>query len=278
MAKRTYQDQWLLLFDKTGIEVDPDLAAYHTVGLDWSVVSDGLEEDLVWLITAGVCLGSVGGKRLRLEPGTLLWAAPGAALRFRLARPGVPITLYRVRVGVEPGARPPIPAPCVTVKPAWDLLPLMQRVVLDAAERGPDADAYRRALLKALFAGIFRAQRRRADDKPVLSTSQRQRLMDLTAREPAGRWSAADLAGHLDLSADYFTRLFRATFGAPPRRWLVEQRIRNAAHRLLESPTSVSDLAAELGYPDVFLFSRQFKQVTGLSPSRYRETHLRGGY
>jgi AraC-like DNA-binding protein len=55
-----------------------------------------------------------------------------------------------------------------------------------------------------------------------------------------------------------------------PKTWLVRRRIHHAALRLDESDDPVSVVASDLGYPDLFLFSRQFKMVMGRSPRHYR--------
>lgn len=52
--------------------------------------------------------------------------------------------------------------------------------------------------------------------------------------------------------------------------WLVRERLRWAAQRLSESDIAIGDLARQLGYPDIFSFSRQFKQVHGVSPRAHR--------
>ena len=49
--------------------------------------------------------------------------------------------------------------------------------------------------------------------------------------------------------------------------------MRLATVRLLETNSNISEIALQLGYRDVFLFSRQFKAVHGLSPKAYRHQH-----
>ncbi len=44
---------------------------------------------------------------------------------------------------------------------------------------------------------------------------------------------------------------------------------------LVESKLSISQVADEFGYADIYLFSRQFKEETGLSPRNYRERATR---
>ena len=47
----------------------------------------------------------------------------------------------------------------------------------------------------------------------------------------------------------------------------------HAASLLLESGDLVSEVAARLGYTNAFVFSRQSKQVHGVSPRIWRQQH-----
>jgi AraC family transcriptional regulator, arabinose operon regulatory protein len=49
------------------------------------------------------------------------------------------------------------------------------------------------------------------------------------------------------------------------------ERVRRAGVDLAESSMSVTAVAERNGYEDIYFFSRQFKQVTGLSPRQYRK-------
>jgi AraC-like DNA-binding protein len=120
-----------------------------------------------------------------------------------------------------------------------------------------------------LFSTLFR-DLDRADHLPPLSAAARARLETYVENRPADRPTIAELAGVVGLSTDYFRRRFRHTFGLAPRAWLVRRRIQQAMLRLDESDASISEIATCLGYPDVFLFSRQFKAVTGIAPTVWR--------
>lgn len=78
------------------------------------------------------------------------------------------------------------------------------------------------------------------------------------------------MAGAAGLSADYFTRLFKTTYGVPPRKYLLQQRMELAGEILRDSALSVKEVCAEIGEPDVGTFCRLFKQVTGHTPSQWR--------
>lgn len=55
---------------------------------------------------------------------------------------------------------------------------------------------------------------------------------------------------------------------------LQETRLEIAKQNLLRDKTSITDLALNLGYADVSVFSRHFKQWTGLSPRNWRTQQL----
>lgn len=82
--------------------------------------------------------------------------------------------------------------------------------------------------------------------------------------------NVAALAQEMHLSRAHFSRLFKKTTGQSPLDFLVETRLSRARHLLRETPLSIGEIAERLDYADVYFFSRQFKQKTGVSPLAYR--------
>lgn len=78
------------------------------------------------------------------------------------------------------------------------------------------------------------------------------------------------LAGQLHCTRRHFSRLFKQITGQSPQDYIVEARIEAAKGLLHSSSYSIARIAELTGYKDTYFFSRQFKQKTGLSPSRYR--------
>jgi AraC-like DNA-binding protein len=87
---------------------------------------------------------------------------------------------------------------------------------------------------------------------------------------PSQAWSSAKMARVLGLSSSQAVRVFGEVIGKPPGRFVIEARIERASQLLLDSPMRISEIAEALGYLDVYFFSRQFKQFTGLSPRQVR--------
>ena len=73
------------------------------------------------------------------------------------------------------------------------------------------------------------------------------------------------------LDRAYLCRLFRRFQGESPYRFLTHLKMRHAAGLLLEEDRSVKEVAATLGFADAFHFSRVFKSVHRVPPSRFRQ-------
>jgi AraC family transcriptional regulator of arabinose operon len=115
-----------------------------------------------------------------------------------------------------------------------------------------------------------------AAEQPSLSGVQREHHDAIWAsaryirENPGELFSIEHLAERAHYSADHFARLFRQIVGQTPKEFCIRTRLQRAQSLLAESSLSVEQIAAALGYADVFFFSRQFKQRTGKSPTQWR--------
>ncbi len=80
----------------------------------------------------------------------------------------------------------------------------------------------------------------------------------------------ADLAEHVGLHPVYCAKIFKASEGEPVGAFINRLRISRACAQL-ESAVETSDVAEDLGLSE-FYFSRWFKQMTGITPTEYRDT------
>ena len=65
-------------------------------------------------------------------------------------------------------------------------------------------------------------------------------------------------------------RIFKRAWGVSPLEYHTEHRLKMARSLLHNTPQSVKEIAAALGFPDQYYFSRIFKRHTGVSPRNYR--------
>ncbi len=83
--------------------------------------------------------------------------------------------------------------------------------------------------------------------------------------------SMSDLSEVTGLSPDYMTRKFKAILGMTPVEYLRKFRIAKAMELLCTTDMTVSEISVAVGFSDVSLFSRVFKQNVGLPPASYRK-------
>jgi len=81
-----------------------------------------------------------------------------------------------------------------------------------------------------------------------------------------------DLARTAQLSKFHFCRTFKRHIGMNPMKFVASLRIERAKRLLARKGVAVSAIAEEVGYRDVGNFIRQFKKLTGMTPTMYRET------
>src|SRR3954454_25157503 len=75
------------------------------------------------------------------------------------------------------------------------------------------------------------------------------------------------------VSEAHFIRVFRATFGETPHRYLQRRRVERAMFLLRETDRSVTDICFDVGFTSLGTFSRTFREVVGETPSAYRHGH-----
>lgn len=80
----------------------------------------------------------------------------------------------------------------------------------------------------------------------------------------------AELASAAGLSRYHFLRTFKCVTGVTPHQWLLRARVREAAHRLVTTRASVTEISLEVGFDDLSNFTRRFHDELGVSPRRYR--------
>lgn len=97
--------------------------------------------------------------------------------------------------------------------------------------------------------------------------------VDLTRRmeaDPALRLSTEQLASEFGLSESHFYRVFRETNGISPASYMERVRMDCACRILLESSTSITNIALDLGFKTSQHFATVFKKYIGMTPRAWR--------
>jgi AraC-like DNA-binding protein len=123
-------------------------------------------------------------------------------------------------------------------------------------------------LVESRGAGETRDSREPRSDSPAISFAMEQMFGDLKRS-----WRVGELAKLCGLSERHFFRRFKRETGVSPIDWLRRERLWLAQGKLLDGAKRVKEVCDEVGYHDVFFFSRDFKRHTGACPSQYRREH-----
>jgi AraC-like DNA-binding protein len=244
----------------------------------WDTTANPLKEHLIYGVMRGRCKVQFVDQEIMMNAGDLCWTNPGTFIRLYWASGDSRPELYRFRFTVVANGRSlRLPWDRGICRAASEALEWARPWVQESQHPGVYAQA-RMKSLAVLFSLAFFEKTREGQGSlhRELSREMRADLMDWTTQNPSQRFKPSDLARRCGLSADYFTRLFRRSFKLNPKAWILKRRLQHAAGMLAESDRSISDIAAELGYDDLYLFSRQFKKELGLSPRVWRKSHRHG--
>jgi AraC-like DNA-binding protein len=281
--KEVSPEEWLDAIANPQSHLSISRCGYLRVRSDFWLKPRRLPDHVIWLFLKSRRPGVVAEKRVRLEKGDVLWISPetqhyqlntfrnesplGAehtALHFLHLRLKLADKYLRMK------------EPLIMARNAWELAFYFDQIARELQMEKPFRKQKIRAFLMGLFAQFFRLRKPLGKKQILLSQIQQLRLSEFMHKNATRRPSVTQLAKETGLSQDYFSRVFRKTFGVAPKIWLKHERLRMAASQLEQGNLSVKEVAYEFGYHDANLFSRQFRQVFGENPSTYRKIHVMG--
>lgn len=214
------------------------------------------------------------GQLHELVPGSLLVGSPGdeyvcthehhstgdVCLSIKLA-PAFVDEFARERSVWRIGAVPPLPEIMV-------LGELAQAVADGRSDVGYDEIA---CAIAVKFAEVVRGTKQRV---PQSRAHDRKRIVDVA------RWIESNSHEEINLDAAARTagmtsyrllRLFARVLGVTPHQYLIRTRLRHAARLLTDEGSTITQIAAAVGFADLSNFIRTFGRAAGMSPQEFRK-------
>ncbi len=264
------------LLENPLVRVEEVLTGWQKLKSDWVIAPRILPEYLLYYISGGNAEGLVAGQKVQLEAGSIIWLAPGVQHEFAVDKIRLnPPVLYHFRFGL---ILPESPAPrergFLLRHGLLDSRMLAAMYYDERKQNRPDVNNRVRHILALLLSDSRQKRPEPETGVRQFDLAARQRLFEYVRAHIRRRPSPADLASALELSPDYFSRVFRASFGVSPRSWLVMERIKAAAEELQSSTANISEIAERYGYKDIFRFSKQFRRVMKCSPTQWRLNNI----
>ena len=91
----------------------------------------------------------------------------------------------------------------------------------------------------------------------------------------AERITLEEVSEHVGYSPAYFSRIFKEDMGMTFKEYLNKLRIEKSKNLLISGNLPIVEISAMVGFNDQSYFSRTFKQLTGVTPDRYRKRSRR---
>jgi AraC family transcriptional regulator len=130
-----------------------------------------------------------------------------------------------------------------------------------------------RAALAAHLSGA--ADRRPAAGERRLTRAELARIHDRIHADLTDDLRLADLAAAVPLSPYHFSRVFKATTGLTPHRYVMRCRAEAARALLARDRVPLAEVARRTGFADAAHLTRQFRRQFGVTPGAFRAAAVR---
>ncbi|MCG3149173.1 MAG: HTH-type transcriptional activator RhaR [Verrucomicrobiae bacterium] len=250
---------------------------------DWFVAPERLPREFIsfFFLEKNNCWYIVNGRRGNLTQGELLTVRGGDLISLG-HDPRHPITALSLSIAIEQG---PVPNLLLQRRFARRYRlndPLQYTAKFNAILDGLQSPLAVRdwAVASPLLAWCIHLL---AETGAPLSAASKPGQADVDRILTALTWANARLETVITLAQwakvtgwhpVHFGHVFKQETGLPPMRWLEERRLGAARQYLAGTSKSVAEIAAAVGYPDPFYFSRVFRRHFGHPPLRYRRLAL----
>ena len=126
-----------------------------------------------------------------------------------------------------------------------------------------------RSIIEELLFIVIRNREEETQNKSAPHSVTMHRVARHIASNAESTFSVGQLAEMVGLSTPHFRRLFKRVIGYTPVQYQHHVKVNKAKDLLLSGECNVSEAAYQLGFDNVYYFSRLFKQVAHVSPSEF---------
>lgn len=234
---------------------------------------------LVLLLAGRGYYADARGTRCGLAPGDVVLVFPELPHAYGPAGSGSWTQVYFLFAGPQfdlwrqrGGLRPEHPVLQVGAAPYW--CECLAHVLEGDPQGRPGGRVRALGRFAAVLAEMLAAD---AEARAPGRDSWFERSLQLLGHRTARGWLAPpEVAHEIGLAYETFRKRFVQLGGESPGQYQRRRRLDWARAAIYQGDRTIKQIADELGFCDVFHFSKAFKQVVGTTPSEYRR-RVRGG-
>ncbi|QDV86813.1 AraC family transcriptional regulator [Stieleria sp.] len=244
---------------------------------DYIVERSGFPYFGIELVTEGHGWLTLQGKRFRLSRGMAFAYGPGIRHRIENAPPGAMRKYYLDISGWE--AKSLVAAagllrgkPVVTAR-VGELTELWDTIDREAGENTRFSPEICQLVTRTLLMKIRQRQITTGEKSIPKSFRTYEHVRAFIEKNFLDLTTIEQVAQACQVTPIYISRLFKKHASIGAYQFLIRLRMHHAAELLLHEQMKVRDVAEVMGFADPFQFSRAFKRVYGVAPSKLVSRH-----
>lgn len=226
----------------------------------------------IWFVAQGHGVLSIAGHSYALQPGDLFLLRPGDT-GWATQQPDDRLTVVYLHLDIIPPTttNPWLPSRHVSFRETATIEHLLTRAVrlIESEDRLATVEA--RFVVHQCLAVIYRQDAANHNLHAAQHDSRIEHVIAHLRSQPERRVQLDEAAALVGLAPAYLSRLFSQATGESFRTFALRVRLQRARVLLEETSMSIGTIAQALGYDEIYLFSRQFKQHYGMSPRQIRD-------
>ncbi len=241
------------------------------IGEEWQIAERRIADHLLYYLSSGSITATINRQTITVKAGEVLWVQPQQLQQFSYAdnKSG---TIYFMRFALGHNHALDEDYRHMHIGP---IIEHNWQTITTLHTQDNDLSKLRlRCILSDMCLHILSKDNDLPSKRSGLRQHQEQAALAFIHMHLHVRFSIEQIAQHLDMNTDYFTRQFKRSFGITAQAYIKQERIRQACGLLSESGRSISEVAEMLGYEDPYFFSRQFKSVMKQSPRHWLNSQV----
>lgn len=128
--------------------------------------------------------------------------------------------------------------------------------------------------ISGILLSMLRSLENADEPSTAFSRNEVRKLAGFIQENHTRQLTADDFVKVANISKYHLIHMFHQQMGIPPYKYMHHCRINHAQQLLRTTDTPVSEIGMQVGYPDPVNFIRQFRQITGTTPAKYRRESI----